>query len=559
MSLIDQALTALRRAHPVGRRANVSESLAQQLSSQGVDCVAIGGPLQQRWQQAMQELHQCIRPLAGDTAVLNEGGVYDGCWTESTGTINTEMLSRFAPETATATFRLFADHQRADGLIPYKVTADGPAYSQIQIVTPLARSVWNHYQLHRHGVPGSREHRPDREWLAMMYQAMVRYDQWLMTYRNTRSTGCVEAFCTFDTGHDLSPRFWFAPERCLDHEATQCDPEAVTMPYVAPDLTAYAICQRRYLSLIAEEIGEDSAGWETAADDMLEALFTQCYDSEDGLFYDRDAQGRAVRVNSDVLLRVLANEIGDADFFEAALQRYVFHTRHFLSHYGFTSVSMSDPRFSGDHTRNSWAGPVNMLTQIRAPHAFEHHQRPAELAVAHRPLWGALLQADTFPQCIDPWSGEAGYTSVYSPGILWFLDAVERWSGILPTSDAHLWFTALAPTRMNHGVAVEALAHSRTVDGARFEFASDDAAAEVWIAGHRHLSFPRGWRVITDRSGEPTAVVGVAPHTVTGVLIRHREGDADTCELTLAPNERVELSAMKETGRRAVGFMAPAQ
>ena len=29
--------------------------------------------------------------------------------------------------------------------LPHKVTADGPAYSQVQMVTPLARTVWWHY------------------------------------------------------------------------------------------------------------------------------------------------------------------------------------------------------------------------------------------------------------------------------------------------------------------------------------------------------------------------------------------------------------------------------
>ena len=46
-----------------------------------------------------------------------------------------------------ATFAGLAEHQREDGLFPYKLTASGPVFAQIQIVTPLARSVWTHYQL----------------------------------------------------------------------------------------------------------------------------------------------------------------------------------------------------------------------------------------------------------------------------------------------------------------------------------------------------------------------------------------------------------------------------
>ena len=54
----------------------------------GIRFAAIGGPLEQRWLQAVVELEQCIRPLAGSAPVLNEGGVYAGSWIESTGTIN---------------------------------------------------------------------------------------------------------------------------------------------------------------------------------------------------------------------------------------------------------------------------------------------------------------------------------------------------------------------------------------------------------------------------------------------------------------------------------------
>ena len=109
-------------------------------ASRGVGFSALGGPLESRWQQAHLELAQCIRPLAGSVPVLNEGGVYYGSWIESTGTINAEVLSRFDPAVTTATHLLFASHQRDDGMIPYKVTDAGPAFSQIQIVTPLARS-----------------------------------------------------------------------------------------------------------------------------------------------------------------------------------------------------------------------------------------------------------------------------------------------------------------------------------------------------------------------------------------------------------------------------------
>jgi hypothetical protein len=469
--------------------------------------------------------------------------VYRGSWIESTGTISAEVLTRFAPTVARETFLQFARHQRDDGLIPYKVTADGEAFTQIQIVTPLARSVWNHYLLSGR----------DRGFLAAMYGAMSRNDTWLAVHRDTRGTGGVEAFCTFDTGHDLSPRFWFAPDRCYRGDAARVDPASPVLPYIAPDLTANIACQRAYLALIAEELGDDPEPWRRKADASLTALWRECWDAADGTFYDRAKDGAPVRIVSDVLLRVLACEVGDDDVFGRALERYLMHTGRFLAHYGFTSLAMDDPRFDHDFRRNSWGGPVNFLALLRAPQAFEAHGRVAELGVASMPVLSAVALADRFPQCLDPWSGEAGFTEVYSPSILWFLDAIERWTGILPRPDGDLWFTCLSPTRLDHGAAARAVASSRTIDGVHFESAADDDEVVVLRDGAVHVRFPRGWRVVTDRSGELRSVVCVAAGAVSGQL---RRGTA-SIPLTLSPNERVDVRGMDVVSRSAPGFVAP--
>jgi len=537
MTAIEAALARLRAAEPPAAAGPLGDGLR----AAGVGFAAVGGPLEARWRQAIAELAACIRPVGAHAdPILCEGGVYPGAWIESTGTINAELLDRFAPEVTRATHLRFAALQRADGMIPYKVTDDGPGFGQIQIVTPLARSVWNHYLLAGR----------DRAYLSTMYEAMARFDDWLARHRDTRGTGGVEAFCTFDTGHDLSPRFWFVPDRCPGGDATRYDPASPVLPYVAPDLTANVACQRAYLARIAEELGLDPEPWRRKAEASLAALWEQCFHEQDGAFYDRDATGEPVRVLSDVLLRVLACEVGDDAFFRAALERHLMSTRRFLAHYGFTSLAMDDPRFDHDHTRNSWGGPVNFLSLIRAPHAFERHGRVAELALATAPVLAAVATADRFPQCLDPWTGAPGYTEAYSPSILWLLDAVERGFGVLPRPDGELWLTGLAPTRLDHGAAAEAVASSREVDGARYELAADDEHAVVLRDGAEWISFPRGWRVIADRAGDPVAVVNVAATPVAGEL----RTPAGSIPLALAPNERVELA----TGRsERPGFTAP--
>lgn len=539
-----QARLRLRDADPACAAAIDGSPLGPALAAAGVRFTASGGPLERRWHEALAQLAGCIRPILDETPVLNEGGVYHGCWLESTATISIEILGRFAPHIARDTLLQFAEHQRADGMIPYKIVGAGAGFSQIQIVTPLARVVWRQWQA-----------TDDHELLSRMYAAMVRYDAWLAGYRDTRGSGGVEAFCAFDTGHDLSPRFWFAPDRALHADARECDPLAPGVPYIAPDLTANVACQRSYLALIAEELGLDDEAdrWRAAAQQSLRALYEHCFDEADGFFYDSDRNDRKVRIQSDVLARVLACEVGDEPFFAQSLRRYLMNTRKFLAHYGFTSVAMDDPRFDHDADRNSWGGPVNFLALLRAPEAFERHGHVAELALTASAVLSALAVADRFPQCLDPWSGAAGYTEEYAPAILWFLDAIERHAGILECPDGEIWFSGLAPTRLEHGAAADAIGYRRTVGGVEWELVADDELVEVHRDDEFVFSFPRGWRVVTDRAGTPVSVVGLAAGGVTGQLTLPER----RIPLEVAPNERVAIVDGAADARTTVDFVAP--
>lgn len=547
MTAIDEALTRLRAADAVARAGIAADGpLGAGIRAARLGFAAVGGEhggaLEDRWHRAVAELDTCIAPTGG-AQLLHEGGVYRGAWLESTATINAEILDRFAPDVTRATHLAFAAAQRDDGLLPYKITGDGPAFTQIQTVSPLARGVWTHYL--RTG--------RDRAYLTTMYTAMARNDAWVAAHRDTRGTGGVEAFCTFDTGHDLSPRFWQVPDRCHHGDAARYDPGVPLLPFVAPDLTANVACQRAYLALIAAELGEAPEPWREKADGSRAALFAQCHDERDGMFYDRAADGTHVRVASDVLLRVLACEIADDVLFTASLEDHLMHTRRFLSAAGFTSVAMDDPRFDGDHTRNSWAGPVNALTLIRAAHAFERHGRVAELALSHAGLLTAMAGHDRFAQCYDPWSADAGYTEAYSPSILWLLDTLERDAGILPLPDGRVWLSGLIPTRLDHGRAPTATAASRTVHGVHWELAGDDETVVVHRDGAERLRFPRGWRVEVSADGQVAAVTCLAAGAVAGTL----RGEGTAVDLALSPNDRVEITGDGPGTLTRPGFTPP--
>ncbi|MFS0724060.1 MGH1-like glycoside hydrolase domain-containing protein [Paenibacillus sp. 1P07SE] len=509
----DSLLSRLREADLQTRVGELGkpgdEAVLRRFAATGVQFAAAAGKLESVWELAVRKLLDCIVPTGGGEPILHEGGIYLGCWLESTGTINAELLSRFVPEVSEATYLSFAKHQREDGMFPYKVTEQGPAYRQIQLVTPLARSVWRHYALHGR----------DKTFLRTMYEAMARYDAWLAEYRDTRGTGCVEAFCTFDTGHDLSPRFWHVPDTPHQGDATQVDPDSPMLPFLAPDLTANVYCQRLYLARMAEELGESGAGWRTKAEASLQSLFRYCFDEDDHFFYDRDRHDQHVKVQSDVLLRVLACEVGDRAFFDAALRRYLLNTRKFFAKYPYTSIAMDDPRFDPSSSYNSWAGPSNFLSLIRTAHAFETHHRYVELTWVIQPILSAMAHTERFAQTLSPWTGQEGFTETYSPAILCLLDFVERLSGILPTAEDELWFTGLIPYAMDHGETVAGeTAYSRDTDGVKYELVNTREGCAIYRDGELHMRFPYGVRIVTDRAGALLGVIGMSARSIEGAV-----------------------------------------
>ncbi|MFH5181651.1 hypothetical protein ACHHV8_02905 [Paenibacillus sp. TAB 01] len=515
----------------------------------GVKFAASSEKFEGVYYSALRKLLDCIVPpdAAGQgKPILHEGGVYLGCWLESTGTINAELLSRFVPSVSEASYELFADYQRADGLMPYKITEQGPSYRQIQLVSPLARSVWNHYRLNGR----------DKTFLRKMYEAMCRYDGWLAANRDTRGTGCVEAFSTFDTGHDGSPRFWHVADTPHLGDASQCNPDSPILPFLAPDLTANVYCQRIYLSRIAAELGEEDSVWEHKAAASLQSLMEHCYDAEDTFFYDKDRSGQAVKVQSDVLLRVMACEVGDHELFGEVLQRYLLNTKKFFAKYPLTSIAMDDPRFDPLSNYNSWAGPTNFLTVIRTPHAFEHHGRHVELTWILLPILSALSRMTRFGQCLSPWTGEEGYTETYSPAMLCLLDFVERLCGILPTPGGELWFTGLVPYAMDHGQEVsEETAYSRKVDGTLYELVNTREGAEVYRSGEAepYLQFPNGIRAVTDSSGVLKSIVGMTVRTIEG-QIRY---NGRTVPFHIKGNEVLEFQNGEFVSISSIGVIIP--
>jgi hypothetical protein len=541
----DELVTRMRSMDLAGEIAVASGETPsvclEEWQASGVRFVASDPTYERQYYRAVRELFSCVKSTGDLGAILQEGGAYFGCWLESTGTISAELLSRFLPGVAQRTFESFAKTQRDDGLFPYKLTADGAVFNQIQLVTPLARSVWNHYLLTGR----------DRAFLKTMFNAMRAYDGWIARNRDTRGTGAVEAFCCYDTGHDLSARFWHMPDTPYENDPAQYDTDNPFLPLIAPDLSANIACQRSYLARIADELGADGAEWKNKAEASTVALFARCFDTNDRFFYDQDRHGRPIRIQSDILLRVLACEIGNDAFFAEMLERYLLNTGKFFAKYPFTSLAMDDPRFNPAADHNTWCGPSNLLSLIRAPHSFEAHGRYVELNFALQPTLWALMHMERFAQTINPYTGEGGFTETYSPTMLGLIDFVERLSGILPRPEGTLWFTGLVPAAVAHRQTAHETAYARTVEGVRFELFNGLDESIVFRDGEELCRFPKGVRLVTDRNGTPVALIGLRVGGASGRF----SSTADTFDVAIGPNQRLEFSDGRLVETRPAGYV----
>ncbi len=273
-----------------------------------------------RWQKTSEA---ALAVLAGnvktvpryDHPVLVEGSVYPGIWQECgphEGLVYGTLASLVTtPDGAPTPLQIARNNHMAffalqrpvghesAGQLPAAIKMSDVGYGQIQMVVPIAATAWELAQL-----------TDDDELLVTAYTACSRWDAWLREYRDTRKTGLVEGFCTYDTGHDNSPRWDGIPNRCPDGDARKCPPIA-TMPRLCPDLSATVFGARMALAHMATALGkgDDASRWHDDAETIRQLIIEKLYDPKDACFYDLDAQDNFVRVRSDVNSRVLGEHV----------------------------------------------------------------------------------------------------------------------------------------------------------------------------------------------------------------------------------------------------------
>lgn len=376
---------------------------------------------------------QIVRGLPGP--VLFEGSTYKGIWQEcgpqeslvyaslreTSGAIH-DRLTRLA--VARNSHMIFFACQRPDGQLPASIKPHGPEYGQIQMAVPIAATAWELAQQLQ-----------DEEFLTTAYNACSRWDRWLRLYRDTRKTGLVEGFCTYDTGQDHSPRWSGIPNRCPDANARLC-PSIASLPRLCPDLSATAFGGRVALASMAASLGKtgEAQRWREDAETIGKLIVEKLYNPEDASFYDLDAQNQFVRVRSVANSRVMGEHVLRPEdpkhrhIFNAVWKRQLHNPSAFWAPFPLASIAQDDPTFVRPIPRNSWGGASQALTALRAPRWMEFYGKHKELNVLMNRWCDAIIADGDFRQQMDPQTGlfTRPDPGGYSPAALVFLSFAER-------------------------------------------------------------------------------------------------------------------------------------
>lgn len=458
-----------------------------------------------------------------DKPVLVEGAVYAGVWLEC-GPHEGYVYRHIRPDVARQNHLAFFALQRPDGQLPASVKVKEVGFGQIQMTVPIAATAWE--LAHETG---------DSELLERAYEACSRWDDWLVKYRDTRGTGLIEGFCTYDTGHDNSPRWNGIPNRCPDADARKC-PRVPGMPRLCPDLSATVYGGRVALAEMAGALGKrnERDQWLVKAQSIQKLILSKLYSPEDACFYDLDTDNQFIRIRGDLMTRVVGEHVVDDRIFAAMWEKQFGNPKAFWAPYPLPSIALDDPAFVRPIPRNSWGGATQALTALRAPRWMEFYGRPADLAHMMEKWTEAIRRFIEFRQQMDPLTGE--FTRIdpggYSPAALVFLDYTWRLGGPRVERDDLEWNAR--PDTFSPGTR-----YARTLkDGRVAEMRYGTGDVELVLAGKTLFHVEGTGRLITDSSGTPVGAVGTSqadqPFSITAPSGTKRQ-------LLLKPNQREVL------------------
>ena len=346
--------------------------------------------------------------------------IYAGVWLEHA--YDAVVFSTLYPkhkDVALSQARIFFENQSDEGQFPAFVL-DGSvekhknksliSYKHIQECVSFGAICFETYQLTK-----------DVKFLQDSYEALKKWDNWLLSNRMTRNKGLIELFYEWDTGHDNALRLKGIPLQEGEGEPAR---------WLAPDMNAVFYGDRIALSEMAKALGknEESEMWLKKANEIKQKMLELLYDEKDKWLYDVDVDENKRKYKTIMMSNVFAEHVLDQEMFDEIYNMYFKSEKHFDTYIPFPSTSVSDPLFVKNANGNSWNYYSQTLTALRAERWMPYYKKTEDYEkFLYKWLCAFTDSPLPFGQEFDPLTGTPSESSPnYSSALLFYIRAMRK-------------------------------------------------------------------------------------------------------------------------------------
>ena len=490
----------------------------------GCWCLAVAAQTFKTDDTLLQRLYntaenKCLANISnfGKYKVLVEGAGYTNVWLE-TQPMGGAMYAKRNPEIAKNNQLIFMDFQRADGRLPGMISMENgtitPHFGWLQGFCFPEEALDVYYWTGR-----------DRAYLLKLYYCLAGFDKYLWRNRDSDGDGCLESWCTWDTGDDNSVIYAGAPNEW----GYAYPPRQGPVPMASMDVMSYSYSCRATLAEISVLLHNgQSLNWQKKAKAVKRKIKAYLWDPVKAACYNRDPRHIVIPILLSSNIRCMYYSSFDQQMANAFISKHLLNPAEFWTKMPLPSIAVSDPAFK-NLPDNNWSGQPEGLTFQRAIRALENYGHYAEVGLIGKRLIITLKREQKFTQQYDPFTGKASNSpDGYGPTMLSLLEYVSKMYGVAYERDNVLW-SGLSSS--------SSTSYTQIIKGNRYTLKTDRGKMTAFINDQMILTCSAGARLITNLSGKRLSVIGI-DSTKTNVLITYH---SKNYRFALKPNEKHNL------------------
>lgn len=504
----------------------------------------------------------CKRNIAvfTDKKVLREGSDYDGVWLE-TQPMGGEMYAKRDMETALNNQLIFMENQRKSGRLPGMIKYQEPfllqvSYDWLQGFCFPIPAFKMYYLIGR-----------DRDYLFKLYDTLKSFDEYLWKYRDSDHDGCLESWCTWDTGEDNSLRF--TKYGVKDGGFGGEDPPVGMgkLPYQSMDVMSYS-CQARAVLADIADILDNGMGdfYRGQAREVRDKIKSYLWIDEKNACYDRDCNHEFMDVLIHNNLRCMYYGSFDQDMADRFIRYHMLNPEEFWTYVPLPSIAVNDPCFTNINF-NNWGGQPMGLTYQRAIQALEQYHHKAEIRLLGKKWIYLLRDVKKLVQQYDPFDGTPCVTR--SEGLAPEGEETERYEGVTtlgPEGYGPTILAALEYISLLCGVNISfeqvkwsalckwpSSTYIQKMYGHTYTLSQNGQTMTAFIDGKELFTCSCGVEILTDLSGSILSMTGIEDTPVFVCL----ENKKPCFKGNVSPNQQLALQGTEWKEIRRTAFDYP--